>query len=352
MKIGLLTHLSPTHPLLVSDLTEGIQMQLKEEDELINDFLGVNASEAEIKEKAQFMLLKGVDVLVVYSAFLNLQEVQKVADLMNKKVVLIDAGYYENKKPFKSGNSVWLSLQLAEASSCLAQAGNGKNKEQKLGVIADFINSGFMGSYFLTESHLKSGGEICFQQIIPSEQSEEEVLGLTQDLILETEPDLLYINTDKAHGEALLSLLKREAIKSKLPKLKILLGDELLYAMESNSELWNENVMACSTWHRNLPEGRTFQNAFDQSSERKAGIFAALGFEAVAIAQQLLKGELKDFEGARGKLTYDEKKGYFFAALNLIEASNDQISVSPIGDENNIPSIEPLSGWTNAYLCY
>lgn len=349
MKIGFLSHLSPTYPLLLSDMLEAIQMQMNEGDELISEFLGANGTETEIKEKAQTLFLKGAEVLIVYSSFPNLQEVQKIADLMNKKAVLIDAGFYKNKQRSPKGNVVWLSLQLAEAYCCLAYSKENISG-QKLGIISDFMNSGYIGGYYVTESHHKSGGEIGFQFVIPMGQTAESNLETIQRFILESETDQLFVNTNKHNGDAILNLVKSEAIQKQRPNLKVLLGDEYMQAKEINARQWASNQWACVNWLSPM-EKNSFMQSFEEKVGRIPSIFAALACEATEVAKQQLKGEITNFEGPRGQLIYNMEEGYFYAQQRLISNTAGDFNIQEVAYEV-IPFVLENTGWKNPYLCY
>lgn len=355
MKIGLLTHLSPTYPLLASDFLVSLRLPFGKNVELEKVFLSANASEKEVLEEAQKLLLDEVDYLISYTNVTNLTLLQDLVAKFGKTSILIDSGAQsrivgsENAK-----QAYWLSMQLMESAYRLCQYTSEEGKG-KLVILSDFINSGYQMASHFTNCFDKNGGEVCFQFVAPMQDDLENQLDELAKRIIEEAATHVYINAHGEEGSKYLTLSKRNDIRNKLPKLKWCIGNQLFHEVNASDLKENEEIYVCSTWLKNSESGKSFSKMFEEKTNRKPSIFSSLGYEAGLLVKSIEDKDIVNIEGLRGKLVWSDKQNYLQAQHNFYAIRKGEVTlISQHLDDPKIKDLESamLSGWTNAYLCY
>lgn len=354
MKIGILTHLSPSYPLLTSDFLVGLKISLPENCELEKVFLSANSLEREVLEEAQKLLIEEVDYLIAYTNVMNLVMLQDLVMKMGKAAVFIDSGS-QPRIGFEYRKQVyWLSMQLMESAFQLSKK-IGSKKDGRLVILSDFVNSGYQVSNQFAQLFEKDGGEICMQYVVPMQHDLESQLDHLANKIIKEAATHIYINAHGEEGSLFLSLSQRQDIRDKLPKLKWAIGNQLFQELDSSILNKKEEIYACSTWKDNSEYGNSFSKKFEKRTKRKPSIIASLAYEAGLLIDQIERGEIVDLKGPRGTLVWNEVQYYLQAPQQFY--SIDKSGKNSVLQEEEYPVMEDkdaetASGWTNTYLCY
>lgn len=352
MKIGFITHLSIEYPLIVNDIFKGLKSSLGEEATVTKSFVSSSISNNKFIDEAQKLLIDGVDVLVVYSSYFKLVELEEFIDKYKVKGVFIHEGFYLNssEKKITSKNVVQVTLQLAECFHTLGVYLN-KDLKGKVGVISDFINSGFHAGYYLTGSLLNSPEDMGFQYAIGLDQREEEYQEVIKQYLTSVKPSVVFLNTSKQIGEKVLSFCaKNESIRPFLSSIEWIVGDEFLQNAMFHPKEFGVKLLSCTTFDPNVLA--EMKNKISGVEESDVPLISSLGYEAGTIAKQIFSNEIKGFEGPRGKLEWLKEISTFKLISNIVAINNNTISLVESREVEALPALENYGGWENAYLCY
>jgi ABC-type branched-subunit amino acid transport system substrate-binding protein len=356
MKVAVITHLSPTHPLIISDFIKGVTLSLHKDHLLTKHFISADANTKTVLEEVQKLFLNDVDCIIAYSHINNLLKIEDLAHQMQKEVILIDSNSTNHPRPDSTFNSCWLSMQHIETSIHLASTLNISKK--RIAVLSDLSSSGYhIGTHFI-ETTLQNKSEICLQFVSTNEQHIKLSLDQIAAEIIQQKPSVIYINAQGEEASLFLSLAKRKDIQDQIPSLKWAVNSEFFQQNDLDSEIWQKNIFCASTWHpQNNPE-HPFVKKFQQETNRYPNLFAIVGHEAAKITDQINQNLIQSFESPRGELTWDPDNRMFKSIINsFLFNEKDNLMQQKFNKENvplsNSNHFKPIiSGWKNTYMCH
>lgn len=353
MKIGVLTHLSPSYPLLVSDFLSSLKLALGEKVPIEKVLLSADASEKKVEEETQKLLMDDIDCLIVYTNVVKLELLQDMVAKMGKTAIFLDSGAQPRENNKVKGQEYWLSLQLMESAYHLGKTISSKGGE-KVAVLSDFINSGYQMTSCFVKSIVENEGEVLLQYVAPQVNELEGQLDQLANRLIEEEVTLVYINAHGEEGELFLSISQREDIRQKLPNLKWCIGSQLFNEVDFSKLHEKEKIYSCSTWNKTTDKANSFVEAFEQKTGRKPSMLSFLAYEAATIVDKMKNAQVTGFESLRGNLVLNDKQKYFQAQQQVYLVDKNGQTLIP-SKEHALPENkedEIMGGWKNAYLCY
>lgn len=355
MKIALLTHLSPTFPLLIADLIEGLNSTLGEKHELNKHYLSANANNKTVIEEVQKLALEGVDLVIAYTNVDNLIAIQELLGQFQKKAILIDSNAQYYNPTTNNENCYWLSMQTIESAEFLAKCLLSET-EGSVAMLSGFINSGYQMSYFFSNTFVKENRDIVFQYAASANGLNNNDLDQIANRLILEKPSVVYINSFATEGKQFSSLINRKDIQKHLPNTKWAINNQLLNELEENS--LSGNIFACTTWYKDAINNLEFSNQYFEKTKRKPSLFTCIGYEAGIIANQLENNSISNFDSPRGKI-FCEKETHTFRSMQSFyefdQSTKKMLLSKQVFVDNTNPENQDnidFGGWTNTYLCY
>lgn len=358
MKVTVITHLSPTHPLIISDFIKSISISLDEEHEFSKHFISADAGNNSVIEEVQKILMDDVDCIIVYSHILNLVKIEKLVQQLHKKAILLDSNTQIRPLTNSSSNVIWLSMQHIEASVYIITQLN--LSQERIAVLTDFSFSGYhIGTHFI-EACQQKGSTICYQfAAVKMTHIKHNIDNIVTDFIQE-KPSIVYINGQGKEASLFLSLSKHPQILEHLPNLKWVINSEYFQQLSLKSELWQKNIFVNSVWHPDENPNHPFVIEFVAETNRNPNLFAIIGYEAAMIVNQLNEKVIKNIDSPRGKLLWNPEnktfkssiKSFIFNEKEKLMQREFNKELLPLSIDCNLQNEPLLSGWKNTYMCH
>ncbi|KAA9339018.1 ABC transporter substrate-binding protein [Adhaeribacter soli] len=382
IKIGVLLCRSTLYPTISADIFTGIKAGLKQfglgNAKVIMENVGFGGVEDEVYAKAEKLVLQEEVQLLI--AFLDHFAAVKLDSLVNNSgclLLVLDPGGNVPVESQAAANRFTLSLQAALGSRISGKMAAGNNNPKSI-FATSFYEGGYLGCYAFVRGLEKSGGSVCYNDVIPF-RFENYNPQLIRQAIEQQQPfSVLAQFSAEAGGIFLKEFAALEAHqKTRLFVSPFLLEESWL----ATQPFLFENIEGCTVWSEelDLPENKLFLETMQQAG-KKGNIFSLLGWEAGQFCSRVteINGDAGNwqpealeklsrltFNSPRGPLTPHPESHYFISPMyraKVVAASQtNTCKLEVLGEVENIGQEwqefladlpeSTFSRWTNTYLC-
>ena len=383
MNIGILYPRSGAYPEMTKAFMDGIKIYFKKQQisnsiKIFSEAVGYGASEKEVYEKAEkLLMLEDVDILAGFIDLKVIELLQPLVQASGKMMLVVNAGANLPENWVAQPNFIFLTLQhtfLCWLTGALAA----EAKEGKGVLVSNFYDCGYGHTSAMVDNYMKHGGDICHNYInrqLPGEVI--DVTGLTDFLKTDNSAtNLLCLNNSDA-AVAVYRQLNESGVRSglKLFVSPMMLEKDAMAAIEKEC---NFSVNGYMPWLLSSTEKANvdFKEIYLAETQKQADIFSLIGWETAMVLEQVLlhAGQIynnadaitraisgKVITGPRGDLKLDTQTNYFTAPFVKCSIKSGQCEPEtenvafPEGKWREfiqLPTEASASGWKNTYLCY
>ncbi len=381
--IGVLLPRSTLFPSLGLDILNGIKAclahyKINEEFKLLTDNIGFGTDEAEIYTKAEKLLLQDDAAIVIVIAENRIGEMlEPLFTATNKIMMLVNMGANFPDSWNAASTTIVHSLNF-----CLHTRLSGKlaatAADKHAAYVTSYYDGGYRQCYSFLNSHQQNGGIPCYTHV--THFKEEEFTLAPLDEFLKQRPEVrsllcLFSGDMAARFYREVIPLQRQYDLSLYVSPMML--DEGLAGLPGDT-FAVQNARGYSPWVSFLENehNHTFTNSYQRSCNKKANLFALLGWDTGLLLKEVLqqfKSGATDsakillalgnasFDSPRGWLKLDAGTNHTYGPSWLLSCSN-LMELKLVEDNPDIdkewndftnelfPSGES-SSWRNTYLC-
>ena len=383
INIGILLPRSTLYPSLGLDILNGLktclqQLQLKEEFKLFTDNIGFGTDEAGIYSKAEkFLLQEDVDIAIVIADTRIQEMLQPLFAASNKLLLMVNFGATlpESWQPAKT--TIVHSLNFCLHARLTGQLAVNEGGKEAVNIVS-YYDGGYHQCYSLLDSHQQNGGIPSFTHITHLKDSEftlEPVnTFLAEQPVIKTALCLFTGDMAAKFYKEILPLQQQHGLKLYVSPMML---DETLKEFFTEP-LAIQHTKGYSPWLSSLDNdnNKLFIETYEKAMDKKANLFALLGWETGLLLQLYfdkqkegaagatsIMAKMKDAElqSPRGWLKLDAATQHTYGPSWLLQCNNSMELTIEAGAENiheewkkfsskTLPKGES-SSWRNTYLC-
>jgi branched-chain amino acid transport system substrate-binding protein len=310
LKIGVLLPRSTLFPAIGLDFLNGIkaflqQHQLKDDCKLITDNIGFGTDEAEIYTKAEKLILQeDVDIAIVFAGTRVGEMLEALFTASNKILLLANMGanFPESWQP--APTTIVHTLNF-----CLHTRLTGKlaamNEVKDGAYVTSYYDAGYKQCYSMLSSHQQNGGIPHYTHVTHFKPDEFSLEPLNAFISEHPEvKNLLCLFAGDLATKFYLEIVPLQNQYGLQLYVSPMMLDQAL--KEENGELFSvQDAKGYTPWLASLQNesNQLFLNAFLKTANKKANLFALLGWDTGALLQVLLQQNESGNTGAAGMLT-------------------------------------------------